>query len=288
MSTTGKGPRGARQFRGHRHVGVGTLVAALAVSACGGSASAAPTTAAGSRTGAGATPTAAATRNQATPSAGSGGANGGTAFAAASTALDALASYNFRVEFQSTSVTGSVTTASHTLMTGTVVNKPEKASSLLQSDLDASGNVTGGLGIVTIGSQAWISSSGPNGPWTEVPSAQADTFIQSLVGYRPEQMFGLYFAGIGGNFTAAGTETKNGVATTRYSGDQAVGALLGAVAGFQGQWSSDVWIANEGGYLVHSEAKAAAATGAEGGSFLILVDITNPNSAGPVQSPPPA
>ena len=98
-------------------------------------------------------------------------------------------------------------------------------------------------------------------------------------------MFGTYFAGIAGNFANSGTESKNGVDTTHYKGDEAVGALLGSIAGFDGTWHSDVWIANDGGFLVHSEAGAEAAAGSDAGSFLIVVDITDPNSAGPIEPP---
>ena len=103
--------------------------------------------------------------------------------------------------------------------------------------------------------------------------------------FRPEQMFGTYFAGFGGNFTTIGTETKNGIDTTHYQGDEAIGALLGSIAGVNGQWTSDVWIANDGDYLVHSEAGVVAAAGTDTGSFLIVVDITDPNSAGPIEPP---
>ena len=277
---------------GGRLVGAVALVAALALGACGGAASPAASTGPGASSSPGSSQAATTSPTQApgtsTGPSGAGGENGGTAFQAATTALNALDSYAFKVEIQSTSVTGSVATSQHQVMTGVVENKPDKATSLFQSDLDASGNVTTGTGIITIADKAWISNGGPDGPWTEVPAAQADIFVQSLATFRPEQMFGLYFAGIGGDFTVAGTDTKNGVATTHYTGDQSVGTLLGAIANIQGTWSSDVWIANDGGYLVHSEASATSAAGAEGGSFKILVDITDPNTAGPVQSPPPA
>ena len=107
-------------------------------------------------------------------------------------------------------------------------------------------------------------------------------WIQTMAAFRPEQMFGLYFAGMGGDFQGGETETKNGIASTHYTGDEGVGTLLGSVAGFQGDWKSDVWIANDGGYLVHSEASA---TSAAGETFLILVDVTDPNAAGPILPP---
>ena len=269
-----------------RRAWVVALSAGLALSACGGSAA---TNGPGSTGVAGATGTPGSTGTASqepgvTP--GTGGPDGGTAFGAATTALAALDSYAFKVEVQTSSTAGSVTTASHQVYAGIVENKPDKASTFEQSDLDANGNVTNGTGIITIGDKAWISAGGPDGPWTEVPAAQAQIFATSMAAFRPEQMFGLYFAGLGGDFASAGSETKNGVDCTHYKGNQNVGALLGSIAGFQGQWSSDVWIANDGGYLVHSEAKATGTDAATGGSYESVVDITNPNSAGPVSPPP--
>jgi hypothetical protein len=272
MATTASTPRPAAL----RRVGVLALAAAIALGACGGSASLAPTS---GPAGASGTP---GTASQGPGD--TGGPNGGTAFGAATTALAALDSYAFKVEVQSSTTTGSTTTASHQVMSGVVENKPDKASSLQQADLDADGNTTSSTGIVTIGDRAWL-QDGVDGPWTEVPAAQAGVFIQTMAAFRPEQMFGLYFAGLGGNFTGGETETKNGIPSTHYTGDEAVGTMLGSIAGFQGTWKSDVWIANDGGYLVHSEASATPAAGPEAGGFLIVVDITDPNAAGPVQPP---
>jgi hypothetical protein len=259
--------------------------AVLALAACGSSGSPAPggqSAAPGVTSGPGATSGAPSVGPEQTAG---GGATGEGAFGAASTALDALDSYTFNVEVESTSVTGSTSSASHTIFAGVVVNKPDKASSLDMQDLDADGTVTSRTTIVVIGSQAWTSDNGPDGPWTEIPASFADTFIQSMAAFRPEQLFGLYFAGYGSNFGAVGTETRNGVATTHYQGDESVGALLGAIAGVQGSWTSDVWIANDGGFVVHSEAGAEGASGGEGGSFRIVVDITNPNASGPISPP---
>jgi hypothetical protein len=278
--------RGAPIDRPHRSAWLaGVAILALATAACGPSATAAPggeSAAPGSSVGPGASLPAGPTGG---PGETPGGATGEGPFAAASTALDALDSYTFRVEVNSTSVSGSETTSDHSIFSGVVVNKPAKASSLDMQTLDAAGTVTDESTFVVIGSQAWTSDSGPSGPWTEIPAAAADAFIQSMAAFRPEQMFGLYFAGIGGDFHAVGTETKNGVATTRYQGDEAVGALLGAIAGVQGSWTSDVWIANDGGFLVHSEAGAQGSSGGEGGSFSIIVDITSPNASGPITPP---
>jgi len=257
------------------------LVAVLAFAACGGSSSQAPTTGPDQTSGPGDTQEPGDSQEPGS-SDGPIGGDGGEAFNAATTALDALDSYAFRVEISSTTVNGDVTTTSHNVMSGVVVNSPDEASSLLQEDLDADGNVTSSSGIVVIGDAAWV---GDGDTWTPIPAAQAQAFIGSMAAFRPEQMFGTYFAAFGGNFSEVGSESKNGIDSTHYEGDAEVGALLGTIAGFQGEWSSDVWIANDGGYLVHSEAGAEAAAGADAGSFLIVVDITDPNSAGPIEPP---
>jgi len=264
------------------------LVSVLLVAACGGSASQSPSPGSSASVAPGET-SGPGDSGAPAPTEGSAGTSvpgdGSEAFGAATTALDALDSYAFRVEITSSSTTGSTTTSSRTMMSGVVVNGPEEASSLLQGELDDAGNMTSGSEIVIIGAEAWLRSLPGEEPWTAIPAAQAGAFVQSMAAFRPEQMFSLYFAGVGGNFEVVGTETKNGVETTRYKGDEAVGAMLGAIAGFQGSWSSEVWIANDGGYLVRSEASAQAAAGPDAGGYSIVVDITEPNSAGPIEPP---
>lgn len=257
------------------------LIAALAVAACGSSATTTPSSgpdgsvAPGDTTGPG---------DSQAPGETTGSGDASDAFAAATTALDALDSYAFNVEIESTTSANGTTTASHMVLSGVVVNSPTEASSLQQQELDADGNVTTETGIIVIGSDAWV-QSGADTPWTAIPASSAAAFIQAMAGFRPEQMFGLYFSGLGGNFTAVGSETKNGIDSTHYQGDAEVGTMLGQIAGFDGNWSSDVWIANDGGHLVHSEAGAESATGADAGSYGIVVDITDPNSAGPIEPP---
>ncbi|TAJ99237.1 MAG: hypothetical protein EPO36_13190 [Chloroflexota bacterium] len=260
---------------------VAGLVAALALAACGGSSSQAPSEEPGQTSGPGETTGPDGTTGPGDTDGPTGG-DGSEAFNAATTALDALDSYAFRVEIMTTTVSGEVTNSSHMVMSGIVTHDPEEASSLIQEDLDADGNVTSSTGIVVIGDEAWL---GDGDTWTPVPAAQAQAFITSMASFRPEQMFSLYFAGIAGNFDEVGSESKNGIDSTHYQGDEEVGSILGAIAGFQGEWSSDVWIANDGGFLVHSEAGAEAAAGPEAGQYLIVVDITDPNDAGPIEPP---
>lgn len=257
------------------------LTGLLALSACGGSASETPGAGETSPPGESSAPVetdAPAPTDEPTPSDDEG--DGGDAFTAATTALDALDSYAFRVELRS-STGGATSTTTHSLYSGIVMRRPSEANSLQVSELDAEGNVTSGTEFIVIGEEAWLRDAGSE-EWTPLPAAQVGGM---LLGFRPEQMFGTYFAGIGENFTKVGTESKNGIESTHYQGDESVGSLLGAIAGVSGSWSSDVWIANDGGFLVHSEAGVEAAAGTDTGSFFIVVDITDPNSAGPIEPP---
>jgi len=269
--------------RGRGAILVLGIVGALALAACGGSASQAPTGDTGATPAPGDSIASGQTEapTPETPVESVSGGDGSEAFSAATTALDALDSYAFRVEIESTSTSNGVATTSHSVYSGVVVNKPTKANSLQIAELDADGNATSGTEFVVIGAEAWLRDVGST-EWTSMPAAQVGAMFQA---FRPEQMFGTYFAGFGGNFTTVGTENKNGVDATHYQGDEALGALLGSIAGVNGTWSSDAWIANGGGFLVHSEAGVEAAAGTDGGSFRIVVDITDPNSAGPVERP---
>lgn len=254
--------------------------ASLIVVACGGSASAAPTLAPGAT----ATPAPTATSDATAPVSSDGTPDGTLAFSAATSALDALDSYEFQVEIATSKTTAGVATKNRTVWSGVVVNRPEKASSMLMDEYDAGDTITSSTGIMIIGASSWT-RNGASDPWVAIPAAQAALFIQSFAAYRPEQVFGLYFAALGNDFTSAGTETKNGVPSTHYKGGDAIGSILSAIAGFQGNWNSDVWLATDGGFLVHSEASGDGLSGADTGSFLMKVDISKPNAAGPITPP---
>jgi hypothetical protein len=272
---------------GHRSLAALGLIVILALAACGGSASQTPGGGSDETSGPGESfpPDKSQDPGQTD---GSGDSivpgDGSEAFSAATTALDALDSYAFRVEMNSTTVSNGTASTTHNLYVGVAVNRPTEANALEISELDADGNVTSGTAFIVIGADAWLKDFADT-EWTAMPAGQSGSIVAMMTGFRPEQMFGTYFAGIAGGFTSSGTESKNGVDATHYKGDEAVGALLGAIAGVNGTWTSDVWIANDGGFLVHSEAGVEAAAGTDGGSFNIVVDITDPNSAGPIEPP---
>ncbi|HEX5590545.1 MAG TPA: LppX_LprAFG lipoprotein [Candidatus Limnocylindrales bacterium] len=255
------------------------LAAILAVAACGGGSSSSPTDGPDRTEGPDQSQDAEPTTN---PGESTAPGDGTAAFEAATTALDALDSYSYRVEIQSVDTASGT---SFTRLSGTVVNQPEEARLLTMADLDENGDVTSSTSFLIIGEEAWTREGEDDAAWTSIPSAQAQMFIGSFAAFRPEQMFGVYFAGFGGNFTEVGSETVNGVETTHYEGDEELGTILGGIAGVQGQWSSDAWIAKDGGYLVRSEASAEAEASGSGGSFSIVVDITDIDSAGPLDPP---
>jgi hypothetical protein len=260
------------------------LLATLALAACGGSASAAPTEAA-----AGSTPAPTATTAPTEAPADTGTATVPTFnpadFSNAATNLQNADSYKFSVEMQNASTGTAGSDSGSTVFTGTVVNKPDKAQTLNMIQKDASGNTTDETNYIVIGDQTWT-KSGSDTKWQEIPAAQAPAFLGFLTSFRPEQLFSMYFAPGAADNTVVGDEQKNGVATTHYKGGASIGAILSAIAGVSGTWSSDVWISKDGGYLVHSEVSVASATSSSGGSFAVVVDISDINSSSNVVTAP--
>ena len=208
-------------------------------------------------------------------------------FSNAAEALNGLDSYSFSVEIQSTNTQAGQTVAhpGTTTMSGTVINAPEKASSLHLVTADVAGTITDETEIMVVGTSAYLRSGGPSGAWQEIPADQAAAFTQLLDSFRPEEMFALYFVPIGTDSAFVGQETRNGVASTHYRGGEDVGAILGSISGVQGSWSSDIWLAQAGGFLVASQAGVQGSDANGGGTFAIEVNITNVDSAPPVTKP---
>jgi hypothetical protein len=255
---------------------IATVVVGLLVAACGGSSSSAPAGGSGEpSTG----PSTAASQEPG-ESQEPGASQGGADFSEAASALDALDSYKFSVEISTANAQGSTTVSEGTTtFSGTVINAPDEASSLHMVTADNDGNVTDDTEIVLIGADAWMRSGGATGEWQALPAGQAGTFVSIFDAFRPEQMFSIYFGPIGEDASTVGQEERNGVQTTHYQGGEAIGAILGAIAGVQGSWHSDIWIAVDGGYVVHSEAAVQGSDANGGGSFSVVVDITDIESA---------
>lgn len=256
---------------------------ALLVAACGGTASSGPGDSSGPSAEASSEPSVAPSD---APT-GSEEPTAGTDFSPAADNLNNLDSYKFSVEIVTANVTGGTgVTEGTTTMSGTVINAPSKASTLHLVSKDKDGTVTDDTEIVIIDTSVWLRSGGATGEWQAIPAAQAPIFTQLMDGFRPEKLFALYFVPIGTDNTVVGDEDRNGVPTTHYRGGEEVAAILGGIAGVQGSWTSDVWIARDGGYLVASEAGVEGSDANGGGSFSLIVNITDIESADNVVEPP--
>ncbi|HEY2916948.1 MAG TPA: hypothetical protein VGI98_07010 [Candidatus Limnocylindrales bacterium] len=258
------------------------LVAVGALAGCSSAASSAPGTSTDGGGGGGPTQ---APASQAAGGAGSSqDVTAGAAFGPAATALDSLDSYKFDVEITS-SENGTFGAAGTTSFTGVVVNKPDKEQLLDQVARDAGGNVTSELHILVIGDRAWTRQTA-DGTYVELPAAGVTGMLAGLLAFQPAKLFGTAFGTLGSDYHLVGTESKNGVDAQHFHGDQSIGTFFSALSGTSGSWSSDVWLASDGGYLVSSSVAAAAADASSAGSFAIDVEITNVNDPGNAQQPP--
>jgi hypothetical protein len=119
-----------------------------------------------------------------------------------------------------------------------------------------------------------------------VPAAAVTPMTAAFAAFRPEQLFGTAFGTLGSDYHLVGTESKNGVNCQHFQGDASIGTFFSGLAGVSGTWSSDVWLAVDGGYLVSSNVQAAGATATSAGSFSIDVEITNVNDPANVLTAP--
>jgi hypothetical protein len=252
----------------------------LLVAACGGTASTGPEDSIG--------PSAEASSEPSEDPTGSEEPTGGFDFSPAAQNLNDLDSYRFNVEIISANAEGGqgVLLEGTTTMSGTVINAPSEASSLHLVTKDKDGNVTDETEIVLISEGAWLRSGGATSDWEAIPAAQVPIFTQLMDGFRPERLFSSYFVPIGTDNERVGDEDRNGLPTTHYRGGEAVGAILGTIAGVQGSWTSDIWIARDGAHLVASEAGVQGSDANGGGSFSLIVNITDIESADNVVEPP--
>jgi hypothetical protein len=225
------------------------LTVALAVAACGGSASsAAPgTTNAGPITEPTTAPTTAP--DSTAPDAGA------TAPAAAIPTFDLGDLVNNLEGVDSYRVT--IAADGETQYSGLVVTKPVLSRDITLND---------GTRLVVIGDETWM------GNGDDLQPAPAQIASSMLAAFDPT-IFVAAFAQPGAMFGAAdqGTEEKNGVQAHRYHVDEST--LGGALGSLPSGASVDFWIA-DAGYLV-----SMVATGIEGGDFAIdLTDVNDPGN----------
>ena len=194
-------------------------------------------------------------------------ASGGTGIGGAVTALEDLTSYTFAIRMAAEGTAGFSFVPSDGSMTisGTAILEPEIAMDMTMSTKDAAG-AEAAFGYRIIGDKAYVSLG--TDMWIETSAEDAQSTVESL---KP----GSFMSSFGGMdaMQPVGDETKNGVACTHYSGEApaALGALFGLPTG---TWTTEAWVAEEGGYLVSS----AVAGEAPEGTFTMTVDISDFNS----------
>jgi hypothetical protein len=226
----------------------------------------------GKATGSG-SPTAAATAKPGTTAAAGTAGSGSDSLGDASGAFQNISSFQFKMTlaggtygdmlsmFGGSGETGSVPFT----MSGTIVLKPQKAADINMGtfhiiEVDGYDYVDMGLGSYV--KQAVTGST-----------SMADSF-------SPETMFSsMLDASSTSDYKSVGTGDRNGVQAVHYQATSAALKGLGSSLGVSGAtWSSDVWIAVDGGYPVSFSVIGTAAD--KSVAYQVSFDITNVNDSG--------
>jgi hypothetical protein len=187
--------------------------------------------------------------------------------------LASLDSYQFSWSFSSASASATANESGSFKTTGTVINKPTKAYKI---------DYLGITQVIVIGDKGWTSMDNGNTWMTDTTYTAGSSSLDSLL---PESLYGTNFDQNASDFTVAGSENKNGIDCTHYSGKDSLGAL-GALAGVSASFKADLWVAKSGNYPVSGFYGWTAASGGEAGSWGYQFDITNVNdSANKVEAP---
>lgn len=248
----------------------GLAALAIAIAACGGSATPAASTQATSAPGTSqpaASEATASTAPEATAVPTTGGTGGGVAGAASS--LANLDSYHLKMALATTGMQDSMFSAfgDGFLVDLTQINLPAKAADVSISMGTAASKMT--LGYRLVGDKAWMRIGDS---WTPSTAAEVQSSLDS---FAPDKLFG-GFEGVSG-VTPAGDETKNGVHTTHYTvASAAVADAVGSSIGLpNATWTVDFWMAKDGGYPIAYSVVGKGATG----SFSMTLDVTDINSS---------
>lgn len=232
-----------------------SLAVVLAVAACGGGSTPAPSSGASGApsTEPSAEPsTGASAQPSAEPSSGGASAAPSIDVGGAAAALEDIDSYRMKISSDAGT------------FEALVIRKPEPAAREI--------TITNGTDVtkmIIIGEQAWLAEG--DGGYTEVPAAM----VGGLTGmFDPLLLVGVA-EGWGSGWALVGTEEKNGVQARHLRiDDSTIGA---AIAGFPAGAAVDIWVA-EDGYLVAWESTGLGAD--------TTIDISNVNDpANKVEAP---
>ena len=257
------------------------LVVVLALAACGGGSTPATTSEPGATPVAGSTAAPAATSGSeaATAAPAASPADGGIDIGGAAASLENLDNYSFKIEMKAEG--GSefmmVPAGGSLVMEGDVILKPTEAVDVTMTTND--GTTASVLGYRIIGDTAYINLGGDS--WMSAPADDAASAVDS---FKPDQMLGSYSSLEG--LSKVGEEDKNGIPSEHYSSTSDPG--IGSMFGLPGAtWTSDVWIAKDGGYVVSAAITATGKSEAgKQGTFVMTVDVTGANDPNLVIEPP--
>ncbi len=223
-------------------------IAALAVAACGGTATASVTPTE-TPSGAPATASPAAEPSVTAPSEApvsqapaSASTGEGPDLEGATTALDSIRKYAIAMTISGMMPTASG--ASAITMNG-VVDQDADAYEFEMSGFQGLGAPGSAIKFIVIGSDAWVDLLG-TGSYMKQPGG-GGAFDQMKTALSPSTLLG-QFPTSGYELLKVADEEKNGIATTHYHADAAQNPQLVASIGADGVM--DFWIAADGGYLV--------------------------------------
>jgi hypothetical protein len=195
----------------------------------------------------------------------------GTGLRGASAALTLLNNYEFTESLGGDAVTalqslpmfdisGSQTVYS---MSGTVVNRPQKAADLR----------IGSLHFIEIGGFDYADGSGSGGflKFAVSGASRTDPLMPAM------HLSMVITDSTADNYTNVATEMKNEVMANHYQASPQAMAQFGSTIGLTGvTWTGDIWVAQYGGYPVSMAIVARAPD--NGIAYEVLFDITNVNN----------
>lgn len=213
----------------------------------------------------------------------------GSAISDAATRLASLTSYRFRIQVEGSGTGGGQAQSGGATMEGTVVFKPTKALKFSITGADhASGGTAGGpdntMSYVVIGNNVWLDVAGHA---MALPQSQTGDAQKAFDEFAPTTLFGDTYVGYLGGMQQVGIESKNGVETIHYQGDDAARAAAAKLYGVDAaSWKMDLWVAKDGGYLVSAVYGATVSASGSTGGYQVTMDITNINDPSNVVQPP--
>ena len=165
------------------------------------------------------------------------------------------------------------------------VRVPEPAMKLTISGLGGGETASAELTYIVVGDRAWMEIGGLA---VEMPGEAAEGLLGTISSLSPETLYSTSIGDWASGLERVGEESKNGVAAIHCRADLETAAALGQALGgvSTAQWSMDVWVARDGGYLVSAVQKGEIGAGSTTRSYLVQIDVTDVNNpANKIEAP---